>query len=113
MVIQTLKILLESSGYGVETRMHASEAIRYVEHKGRPDILISDMVMPEMTGTELAQKLRAHHPELAVLLMSGYTDDVVLSSMLESENTSFIQKPFSAEGMNQAIQDLLPSKANS
>ncbi len=107
MVNETLSILLSMSGYKVESKMLASEALRHCEEHGPPDMLISDMVMPEMTGAELAQELRLRFPDLPVLLMSGYNEDLVLGTVLKTARTAYIQKPFSMDNLNQAVHDLM------
>ncbi len=69
--------LLERQGYSVLEARHGADALRIVEESGRPiDLVVTDLVMPEMGGKELAERLRAHRPGLKVLFMSGYTEKV-------------------------------------
>ena len=70
--------LLERQGYHVLEARHGADALRIVEESGRPiDLVVTDLVMPEMGGKELAERLRAHRPGLKVLFMSGYTEKAI------------------------------------
>jgi two-component system, cell cycle sensor histidine kinase and response regulator CckA len=65
--------------------------------RGRVDLLVTDAVMPAMSGKELADRLSEQHPGLPVLFMSGYTDDVVTRQGISGEELNFMPKPFSAD----------------
>lgn len=99
---------LRSQGYTVLDARNGNEALLTVEqHTGPIDLILTDVVMPEMNGRQLSEQLRATHPDLKVLFMSGYTDDaVVRHGVLEAE-TDFIQKPFSQGSLGQKVRELL------
>jgi two-component system cell cycle sensor histidine kinase/response regulator CckA len=69
-------------------------------------VLVTDVVMPEMNGHELAQKLLAKRPDLRVLYISGYTPDVVRDKGVLTHQESFLQKPFTAAALTQAVREL-------
>jgi two-component system, cell cycle sensor histidine kinase and response regulator CckA len=71
------------------------------------DILLTDVIMPQMSGGELAHKLRAFKPGLKILFMSGYTDDMLTSHGQLTGETQLIQKPFSGEDLAQKLRDVL------
>ena len=74
-----------------------------------PDLLLTDVVMPGMSGAELARRLRALQPELPVLYMSGYTDDVLRPAELAAPRTSFLAKPFHNAELVAAARNALDS----
>jgi two-component system cell cycle sensor histidine kinase/response regulator CckA len=65
------------------------------------------VVMPEMAGSELAARVRALRPEIAVLFMSGYTDDVVVRHGVLEEGSLFLQKPFTAQALASRVREAL------
>ena len=84
------------------------EAIKiWHERQGEIDILLTDVIMPHMSGGELAHKLRALKPELKVLFMSGYTDDMIASHGLLAGETQLIQKPFTSKDLSRKLRDVL------
>jgi two-component system, cell cycle sensor histidine kinase and response regulator CckA len=99
---------LSLSGYEVVQAESPREAIELTETDDRPfDLLVTDVVMPEMNGRELADYLRAVRPGLAVLFTSGYTDDAMISRGVLTEGSAFLQKPFSVEQLLRRIRDVL------
>ncbi|MGC9974357.1 MAG: PAS domain S-box protein, partial [Gaiellaceae bacterium] len=99
------KILLEA-GYRVLVTALPSEAISLANWEPSIDVLVTDVVMPEMNGHELAQRLLALRPDLRVLYISGYTPDVVRAKGVVTDQESFLQKPFTAAVLTQAVRDL-------
>jgi CheY-like chemotaxis protein len=84
------------------------EGLRLGEaNAGRFDLLLTDVVMPGMSGRELAQRLTAVQPEIKVIFISGYTDDAVLRRGVLSEGVSFLQKPFTIETLARKISEVL------
>jgi YesN/AraC family two-component response regulator len=77
------------------------------ENKGPIDLLISDVIMPEMNGRELADQLQESHPELRVLYMSGYTADVIGQRGMLGTDVHFIQKPFSNQDLAEKVKEVL------
>ena len=95
-ILKLAKAILETLGYNVLTATSPVRAMNLVEqHAGGIHLLVTDVVMPEMNGRELAENLRAHHPMLKVLFMSGYTANVIAHRGVLDKGVNFIQKPFS------------------
>ncbi|MGA9761164.1 MAG: PAS domain S-box protein [Gaiellaceae bacterium] len=99
------KILVEA-GYRVLVAALPSEAIALAAWESAIDVLVTDVVMPEMNGHELAQGLLSERPDLRVLYISGYTPDVVRGKGVLTHQESFLQKPFTAAALTQAVLDL-------
>ncbi len=74
---------------------------------GQIDVLLTDVIMPQMSGGDLAHKLREKEPGLKVLFMSGYTDDMIASHGVLAGETQLIQKPFTSEGLGRKLRDVL------
>jgi signal transduction histidine kinase/CheY-like chemotaxis protein len=101
--------VLQESGYSVLEARHGGEALSVSErHVGLIQLLLTDMVMPGMTGRELAQRLTANRPGIKVLYMSGYTDDAGVAGTTE-RGTGFLQKPFTPETLSRKVRELLRS----
>jgi CheY-like chemotaxis protein len=100
--------LLERSGYAVLEARHGGDAMRIAEESGRPiDLVLTDLVMPEMGGRELVERLRAHRPGLKVLFMSGYTEKAVTVDGVMPPNTGFVEKPFTVEQLIRRVREIL------
>jgi PAS domain S-box-containing protein len=107
-VRELLRKVLTEFGYTVLTARHGRDALMVVgERAGRIDLLVTDVVMPEMSGRELAETLRDHRPDLKVLFISGYTDDEVLQRGISGRDAAFVRKPFSAEELVRRVRGLL------
>ena len=90
--------VLRTFGYRVIEAQDADEAVsRFQENPDRIDLVLTDVVMPNGSGRELADALEILHPGIKVLFMSGYTEDVIVHHFAEDEDRHFIQKPFSPE----------------
>ena len=99
---------LRDLGYGVVEAVDGPDAIRLAaEHAGAVDLLLTDVVMPGMSGRELAVTLATRYPRLRVLFASGYTDDMVLRHGIQGQDLDFLQKPFSVEGLARKVRDVL------
>ena len=99
------KILLEA-GYRVLVSSSAREALALANWEPSIDVLVTDVVMPEMNGHEMAQRLLALRPDLRVLYISGYTPDVVRARGVVAQQEAFLQKPFTAAVLTQTVRDL-------
>jgi PAS domain S-box-containing protein len=100
--------VLKTRGYRVLCADSGAEALRLEQdHPGRIHLLITDVVMPGMSGRELAEHLLPLRPELKVLFMSGYTDDAVLRHGVTAPGSAFLQKPFALEDLLQRARALL------
>jgi PAS domain S-box-containing protein len=103
--------ILEDAGYVVSAAPGGPEALVLAAAEGSFSLIVTDVVMPDMSGVELATRLREAQPELRVLYMSGYTDDVLGPDELGLPHTSFLRKPFGTVELTAAVRDLLPASA--
>jgi PAS domain S-box-containing protein len=100
--------ILEREGYTVLEARDGREAIRVAAgYPGRIDLLLSDLVMPNVGGRELFSHLRLLRPDLRVLFVSGYTDDDILRRGLSDPGSAFLQKPFTARALATAAKAAL------
>ena len=79
----------------------------WAEYRGSIDVLLTDVIMPRMSGSDLAHKLRQANPKLKILFMSGYTDDMIASHGILAGETQLIQKPFAAEALGRKLRSVL------
>jgi PAS domain S-box-containing protein len=108
MILEMTKEMLEGQGYAVLPVAAPNEAISLSqEHAGKIDLLITDVVMPEMNGRELAAQLLLLRPDLQLLFMSGYTADVIAQHGVLEEGVHFIQKPFSLKDLSAKVRAVL------
>ncbi len=99
---------IPSMGYRVTTAANGSEALVLVEERGlKPDLVITDVVMPGMGGVELVERLRKNQPALRVLFMSGYTDNAIVHQGILDPGTPFIQKPFHIKDLAVKIKEVM------
>jgi hypothetical protein len=106
--------ILAREGYQVTVARHGADAIQIAATMDRPvDVLITDLVMPELGGREVAETLRARDPLLPVLFISGYDPDPVMLGTEEQEHTGFLAKPFTGSALLEAVRRLAPLRAAS
>jgi two-component system cell cycle sensor histidine kinase/response regulator CckA len=105
-VAQLVQRMIEPAGYSITVATDALTAVTQVASGARPDLLITDVVMPTMTGPELASALRTHQPDLPVLYMSGYTAASLGPQLNLDDNSMLIEKPFTRSAMLGAIRTL-------
>jgi DNA-binding NtrC family response regulator len=99
-------------GYTVLSAGSPEEGLRASEeHAGPISLLITDVVMPQMNGRQLAERLSAVRPELKCLYMSGYTADVIAHRGVLEEGVSFISKPFSLTTLAAKVREVLDHEA--
>jgi two-component system cell cycle sensor histidine kinase/response regulator CckA len=100
--------VLERAGYHVVTAADAADALRLTdEHDGAFDLLLTDVVMPGMSGTQLGSLVTAHYPGIKVLFVSGYTPDAVLRDGVQVGTFAFLQKPFSPAALANKVREVL------
>lgn len=113
MVRKLASELLEENGYIVLEANGGEEAITLGKSHTEPiDLLITDVVMPKFSGKQVAEQLRAIHPETKVLFMSGYTDEAIVHHGIVDSGIAFIQKPFSERALAQKIRDVLDANGH-
>ena len=98
---------LTSVGYSVICAGSGIEALEILSNGHSIDLVISDVVMPKMSGREFADRLQALRPSTKVLFISGYTDDVILQAGISASGTPFLQKPFTLRQLATKVQELL------
>ena len=107
-VRQIARMSLEAQGYRVLEAGSGSEAIDLFETTEEPiHLVITDVIMPEMSGHELSERLRQRNPEVKVLYMSGYTDDAIVRHGVIEEKERFLQKPFSPATLAHKVRSIL------
>jgi PAS domain S-box-containing protein len=100
--------VLRKKGYRVLEASQGEEALEFSElYRGRIDLLVTDVVMPQMNGRELARRLVKSRPEIKVLYISGYADNAVWSEGGLDSNGAFLQKPFSPEALARTVREVL------
>jgi PAS domain S-box-containing protein len=108
MIRKAAREILEVNGYRVLEASGGDEALMICrEHKARIQLLMTDVVMPQMNGRELAERLASLRPELKVLYMSGYTDDAIVHHGVLDEGIAFLEKPFTAKALTHKVRELL------
>jgi CheY-like chemotaxis protein len=105
------QMMLERLGYRVVAAATPSEALRLAEeHADAMELLITDVVMPEMNGRDLANRLHSLYPAIKILFMSGYTADVIAHRGVLDEGMQFIQKPFSMADLGLKVRAVLDQR---
>lgn len=99
---------LKSLGYTVFEAGHGKEALQMLQRKQvQPDLLITDLIMPEMNGKELARKVQQISPSLQILFTSGYTENHIVRGGSLERGIQFIVKPYSISGLAQKVREVL------
>lgn len=101
------RVLVEQ-GYRVLTASDGAEALQLsTSYAGHIDLLVTDVVMPELGGGALVEAMRRQRPDLRVLYMSGYTDDEVVRHGIEVARQPFLVKPFSSADLARKVREVL------
>jgi PAS domain S-box-containing protein len=113
-VREVAREFLESGGYTVIEANNGAEALRLaVEHKAAIDLLVTDMVMPGMTGKELAGRLQHQHSGIGVIYMSGYSEQTAAETTRADANMLLLTKPFSRGSILRTVREALNVPRNS
>jgi two-component system cell cycle sensor histidine kinase/response regulator CckA len=99
---------LTRQGYTVLTAENGEAALEVLARGEKPDLLISDVVMPSMDGPTMVRHARERYPDLPILFMSGYAEEQLRKS-IDLDNVAFLPKPFSVQQLAEAARDLLTS----
>jgi two-component system, cell cycle sensor histidine kinase and response regulator CckA len=109
-ILDMATMMLKRLGYIVIAAKTPGEAIRLAhEHSGPIDLLLTDVVMPEMNGRDLAKNLLTIYPDIRRLFMSGYTANVIAHHGVLDEGVHFIQKPFTMQNLASKLKEALDS----
>jgi two-component system cell cycle sensor histidine kinase/response regulator CckA len=113
-VREVLRRLLEQQGYNVLTTSNGSEALAlHAQHAGTIDLILTDVVMPGMSGFELAQQLTQTGKQPKVLYVSGYSEEAILRHGSLERGAAFLAKTFTTETLKRTVRDLLDSTPQS
>jgi CheY-like chemotaxis protein len=105
--------ILESHGYTVLEATNGGEALLACErHAGPIHLLLTDVVMPRLSGRELAERIGPMRPEMRVMYMSGYTDDAIIRHGVLDADTVLLQKPFTADVLARRVRERLDGAAH-
>jgi CheY-like chemotaxis protein len=109
-LLELTEKILRLYGYRVLKAQDGEEALKvHEEHEGFIQVMVTDIVMPKMSGRELAERLQSVRPEMKVLYMSGYTDNAIVHHQILDSKLSFLQKPFTPEGLGSKVREVLDS----
>jgi len=104
--------VLAAASFRMSEANGGAQALRLIEAGAACDVLITDIVMPEMSGFELAQKVRARRPDVPVLFMSGYSDEETLKSVAACPNSGVLMKPFSPSELVRRVRRTLAAASS-
>ena len=99
--------VLSEAGYKITLACDGPDAIRVAAEHGPFEILVTDLMMPEMTGDELGRRLRSHEPRLKVLYLTGFSDRLFKEKTVLWEDEAYLDKPCSVKGLQEAVSLLV------
>ncbi|MEC9491921.1 response regulator [Flexistipes sp.] len=110
-ILRIAEKMLETLGYNLLTSNNPLEALQIAEeYRGDIDIVVTDVVMPDMDGKKMSDKITKLYPNAKVLFMSGYTSNVIGQHGLFEDNVNFIQKPFKMNDLEMKIREILDGR---
>lgn len=115
MVLRSTACMLETEGYSVVRALSGKEALEAsASHDGTIELLLTDVVMPEMNGWELAEKLAEQRPGMKVIFMSGYSEGILrLGAPTNNQRIEVLRKPLDGDTMCQRIRETLDDDSQS
>mgnify|MGYP001136909649 CR=1 FL=1 len=112
MVRELAVSMLQDQGYTVLSAASGQECLELLNsHEGRIDLMLTDVIMPDMNGKTLFERVVRHDPDIRVLFMSGYTDNVISHHGVLDNGVAFLQKPFSFQDLSLKVREVLDSPA--
>jgi two-component system, cell cycle sensor histidine kinase and response regulator CckA len=112
MIVDVGTKMLDKLGYNVLTAAGGAAAVEvYQKHRDQIDLVILDMIMPQVGGAEAFDRLKALNPDIKVILSSGYTIDGQATDILNRGCSAFIQKPFNLQTLSRLIETVLQDKS--
>lgn len=103
-----LEVVLQEAGYHVLVAANGEQALELSARQATPiDLLVTDVVMPGLSGGQVAEALRASRPDIRVLFLSGHTEDALVHHGVRNAKAAFLQKPFTAEAITRKIRNVL------
>ncbi len=107
-VLRFARRVLEGAGYRVLAAASPAEALRLAKEPGAPiDALVTDVIMPDMNGVVLAERVRQHHPRVRCLFMSGYAEEVISRQGTVDPAVQFLPKPFTLQELKRKLRETL------
>ena len=107
-VRRIVRVVLASAGYRVIEARGGAEALEAaLKHPDGIQIVVTDVVMPEMSGREVAREIEQHHPAVKILYMSGYMDDAIMRHGIVESGVAFLQKPFTPLALAKKVREVL------
>lgn len=107
-ILKMISIMLTDLGYTIFSTKSSAEAIKIAQsYNKKIDLLITDVIMPGMNGRQLADRIIGEYPDINILFMSGYTDEIITHQELLSNHYSFIQKPFSSSTLALKVREAI------
>jgi CheY-like chemotaxis protein len=107
-VRRLMRRVLDANGYAVLEAPDGAEALALAaRHKERIDLVITDVIMPELSGGAVAERMKDVHPESRALYVSGYAADAIARHRVQSEDAAFLAKPFTADERSRKVREVL------
>lgn len=107
-IVKVTTKILQTLGYVVQPFSNPYDALHFIKNENQEiNLLLTDIIMPDMNGRDLAEKAAAILPDIKVLFMSGYPDTIIDKNLVCGENVSFLAKPFTSSEMSRKIRDIL------
>jgi CheY-like chemotaxis protein len=104
--------MLLAMGFSVVVADSGAAALRLVDaERPRVDLLLTDVIMPGLSGRDVAREMRARYPDVRVVYMSGYTDDILERHQLSGGGVAVLEKPFTVEALLHAVRAALEAPA--